>query len=180
MPPRDLEALVAQGKADLAKYEAALDRAGQVTEKRAAQLTGAKTETNLKTIKAEFDGAERQFGVDRQYFPILEGSLGRSAYATLKSFTGGQWTFNDVALVLSFALHGPTPADRSRYRMAIDATRFGMPFVGVGYAAHPDVVKVLTRDGHGTYADLAAEILADAIFGETEDDGYGGEVDAAA
>lgn len=167
--PRDLEALVAQGKADLAKYETALERAGQVTAKQVERLAGHKEKPHLKTINAEFDGAEREFGIDRQYLPILEGSLGRSAYATLKSFTGGQWTFNDVALVLSFALHGPTPADKSRYRMAIDATRFGMPFVGVGYAAHPDVVKVLTRDGHGTYADLAAEILADAIFGETAD-----------
>lgn len=168
MPPRDLEALVAQGKADLAKYEAALDRAGQVTDKQVERLAGHR-ETHLKTITHKFDGAERQFGVDRQYFPILEGSLGRSAYATLKSFTGGQWTFNDVALVISFALHGPTASDRQRFRMATDATRFGMPAIPVGYAAHPDVVKVLARDGHGKYADIAAEILADAIFGETAD-----------
>lgn len=170
MPPRDLEALVAQGKADLAKYEAALDRAGQVTEKRAAQLTGAKTETHLKTITATFDGKECQFGIDRQYFPILEGSLGRSAYATLKSFTGGQWTFQDVALVISFALHGPTADERQRLAMVRQAASFGIVPAGlIGHAPRRDVVAVLIRDGHGAYADLAAEILADAIFGEAAD-----------
>lgn len=170
MKPRDPEAIIAEAEAVRGKLDAALDRAWSVTQRQAERLAGNK-ETALKTITATFDGAERQFGIDRQFFPILEGSMGRSAYAVLKDFTGGRWTFSDVALVISFALYGPSAGDRQRFRMAIDATRFGMPFVGVGYAAHPDVLKVLARDGHGTYADLAAEILADAIFGETADAG---------
>lgn len=169
MPPRDLETLVSQGKADLAKYETALDRAGQVTGKQVERLAGHR-ETNLKTITATFDGAEREFGVDRQYFPILEGGLGRSAYAALKDFTGGQWTFSDVALVISFALHGPTADERQRLAMVRQAASFGIVPAGlIGHAPRRDVVAVLIRDGHGAYADLAAEILADAIFGEVAD-----------
>lgn len=169
MPPRDLEALVAQGKTDLAKYETALERAGRVTDKQAERLAGHR-EIYLKTTTANFDGAEREFGIDRQYFPILEGGLGRSAYATLKDFTAGRWTFDDVALVISFALHGPTADERQRLAMMRQAASFGMVPAGlIGHAPRRDVVAVLIRDGHGTYADLAAEILADAIFGEAAD-----------
>jgi hypothetical protein len=166
--PQQPEAIIAEGETQLAKFDAAFERAHAVTQKQVERLTGRKEPKPLHTIKSTFDGAEREFGIDRRYFPILEGGLGRSAYAALKDFTGGRWQFNDVAVVLSVALHGPSQAEKQRLNMLQDAARFGMPPIPVGHTPHPDVVRVLQETGHGNYAELAAEILAAAIFGNTE------------
>ncbi len=126
-------------------------------------------------MKATFDGAEHEFRIDRKYVPYLESSLGRSMYDCLKSFTDGRWTFSDIAKVVSFAMHGPSREDRFVISSTLQALRLGMPTHAVGsetphfvrsYVAHPGVIAVLERDGHGNYADLAANILTVTIFGD--------------
>lgn len=123
------------------------------------------------TIKATFDGKEREFKIDPKHVAMFEGVLGRSMFAVLKEFTAGEWRFNDLALVLSFALYGPTADLRRIDDMAKQALRLGMPYSGIfPYVPHPDVTKLLQDDGHGNYADLAAVILSEAIFREGKTD----------
>ncbi|UXT21808.1 gene transfer agent family protein [Agrobacterium tumefaciens] len=117
------------------------------------------------TIKSQFDGAEREFKIDPKHVAMFEGVLGRSLFAVLKEFTAGQWRFNDLALVLSFSLYGPTADLRRIDDMARSASRLGMPYSGIfPYSPHPAVIKHLQDEGHGNYADLAAAILSEAIF----------------
>lgn len=119
----------------------------------------------MQPIKAEFDGKERSFVIKRKNMPILEAGLGRSAYATFKDFGNGNWQFLDVANVLSFALHGPGTMAEQALDSALHGAKYGLPIRIPSYSPHPDVLKVITRDGHGNYAELAAEILSAAIFG---------------
>lgn len=120
------------------------------------------------TIKNQFDGAEREFRIDRKNVSILEGVLGRSAFAVLKEFTAGHWRFDDLAVVLSFGLYGPPPDLRRLDNMNKQAGRLGIQTAGVyPYSPHPDVVKTMHAEGHGNFADLGAAILSDVIFGAT-------------
>lgn len=123
------------------------------------------------TIKATFDGKEREFKIDPKHVAMFEGVLGRSLFAVLKEFTAGEWRFNDLALVLSFAQYGPTADLRRIDDMAKQALRLGMPYSGIfPYVPHPAVINHLQEAGHGNYADLAADILSEAVFrGATTD-----------
>lgn len=118
------------------------------------------------TIKSQFNGAEREFRIDRKNVSMLEGVLGRSLFAVLKEFTAGHWRFDDLAVVLSFGLYGP-PADlRQVDNMNKQAAKHGIHTAGIyPYSPHPDVVKHMQDVGHGNFADLGAEILSAAIFG---------------
>ena len=130
-------------------------------------------------MKATFNGTESEFHIARKNINYLESSLGRGLYDVLKDFTDGKWTFRDVAMVVSFALHGPNKADKLVIDNALQAIRLGLGTAAVGtalghfarsYSPHPGVIEVLERDGHGNYAGLAADILTYTIFGETNAD----------
>lgn len=124
------------------------------------------------TIKSQFDGAEREFKIDPKQVALFEGVLGRSLFAVLKEFTAGHWQFNDLATVLSFALHGPTPLIRNLENMHRRAADLGIQSAHTyPYPPHPAVIKHLQEAGHGNYADLAAAILSEAIFRGATPDG---------
>lgn len=127
-------------------------------------------------MKATFNGAEHEFHIARQHVSYLESSLGRGLYAVLKDFTEDRWTFGDVAMVVSFALHGPAPEDKLAINTGLQTLRLGMSPSAVGttsnlygrsYRPHPDVIALLERDGHGNFAPLAADVLTHTIFGAT-------------
>ncbi len=116
-------------------------------------------------IKSQFNGEEREFHISRDHVRIFEGVLGRSAYALFKEITAGQWRFDDIALVLSFALHGPTKELKRSDNMALRSVELGMQYGGLWpYPPHPAVVKHLEEAGHGNFAELAVAILTEAIF----------------
>lgn len=115
-------------------------------------------------IQATFDGAERQFEIDGKFVAYFEGAMGRSLYGILKALTEGQWTFHDIASVVSFALHGPNEAEKIAAAAQRQAFKYGMGMASAGYGPRADVLAVLERDGHGNHAELAANILTDAIF----------------
>lgn len=169
--PHDAAALVDDLTPDFVDYQRAMNRAAEATalqaNKHAERYAPPKGDT-LPKIKAQFDGQEREFTVERKYIPILESALGRGAYAVLKDFTEGNWRFNDVAAVISFALHGPTANERMALQLARSAAMYGMPAHVYTSPPASDVLAVLQRDGHGNYASLAADILTAAIFGETQ------------
>ncbi|MBN7759986.1 gene transfer agent family protein [Nitratireductor aquibiodomus] len=119
-------------------------------------------------ISATFDGAEREFRIRREHVPYLERAMGRPLYAILRDFTAGEWRFDDVAAIVSFALHGPAPSDRQAMAFARQAAHYGVT-LRASYAPHRNVVAVLERDGHGNFASLAADILTDTIFGDTKE-----------
>jgi hypothetical protein len=132
-------------------------------------------------ITANFDGAERDFHIDREHVPFLEHSLRRGLYAVLRDAVNGHWTFDDVATVMSFALHGPSRDDRAVISVARQAAKMGFPIgYSVRYRPHPRVVEVLERDGHGNYAELMADILSEAVFGEQAVEAKAEAADAAA
>lgn len=115
-------------------------------------------------ITAHFDGAERQFEIDARYVAYFENAIGRSLYGILRGITEGRWTFADVAAVVSFGLHGPSEVEKIAARAYRQARLHGFSYGQTGHAPRKDVLTVLERDGHGNFAELAADILADAIF----------------
>lgn len=120
----------------------------------------------MTAIQRDFDGAERAFEIKRAHLPFFERAVG-PLYPMLRRFTAGEFSFEDVAAVVSFGLHGPSPADNSAIHFLRQAAKFGMPAgSAVSYRPHPAVVAVLERDGHGNHAALAADILTAAVFGE--------------
>lgn len=123
----------------------------------------------MTKITALYDGEQREFDIPRQYVPYIEQSLGRSLYAVLKDFTNGHWTYPDVAQVVSFALLGPSVMDRQLISFARSAAKHGMPHPPFRYKPHPEVTAIFERDGYGNFADLAAEILTVAVFGDKEE-----------
>ena len=123
----------------------------------------------MQPINSDFGGASRTFEIKPESVALFEASMGRSLYAVLQTFTNGTWTFNDVAAVLSFALHGPTVEQRRAWDQARHAQKFGFPWSMPGYVPHPSVVATLQAEGHGNFAELAAEILTAAIFGEVQE-----------
>lgn len=92
--------------------------------------------------------------------------MGRSLFSTLKVVTSGNWLFEDVLNILSFALHGP---DKLNRQSIYGLKQFGMKVPIGTYRPHPAVRAVLMREGHGNYAELVAEILTETIFGEKND-----------
>lgn len=121
----------------------------------------------MTAIIAEFDGAPRTFEITPENTPIFEACLPEgSAYALLKVFSAGLWTAGDVATVLSFALHGPSPATRQAWAMDRQMAKFGRAPGRVRLTFNPnsDVVDAVSRDGPGNLADLAVEILSNVIF----------------
>lgn len=173
MPPRDLDQLVASASNDLAKFENAIDRANTITDRAfaSAEWNGAQPLTHGEdyvTIKAYFDGAEREFGVAPRDAGVFEFCLpGQSAYACLQRFVDNSWTVDDVTAVLSLALYGPSHNARQAYRLARSA--FAMGFVSgapSNYTPHPAVAEAIMREGPANYASLAAEILTSVLFRE--------------
>lgn len=125
-------------------------------------------------ITAPFGGADRQFCIHTKSAGIFEMAMGRSLYAVLREFTDGRWTFESIARVLSFALYGPPKDTAMFFGFAARAAADGMPMPpSIPYRPHPDVVKVLQDEGHGNYANLAAEILEAAIFGKAQESADG-------
>lgn len=123
-------------------------------------------------ITATFDGAEREFGIKREHVPFFEAGMRCSVYSLLRRLTDGNWLFDDVARVISFALHGPWPPDLANMKFARHAANCGIHnSISINVAPRPDVLAVLHRDGHGNFASLAADILTDCIFGEVGDAG---------
>lgn len=118
-------------------------------------------------ITASFGGTDRQFAIHPKSAGMFEVAMGRSLYAILREFTDGRWTLESIARVLSFALHGPPKDTAMFYGFATRAAAEGMPMPpSIPYRPHPEVVQVLQDEGHGNYANLAAEILEAAIFGK--------------
>jgi len=120
-------------------------------------------------LRANFDGSDVDFIVSD--IQLFEATLPiRSAYALLKRFTDGQWSAADIAHVLSFALHGPSKEATFAWRFQRDAARHGMPSpTRVPYVAHPDVARIVNA-APGDYAELAASILTEALFGKEAND----------
>jgi hypothetical protein len=140
-------------------------------------------------MKATFDNQEREFHIARDQIPFLEFSLGRGLYDVLQDAVAGKWTFSDVAMVISYALHGPSKEDRGAIEMAKMSMKMGFPTrFARHYRPHPKVVEALEGEGHGNYAGVMADALTECIFGEAPptkivDDEYGNNVevpDAAA
>jgi len=121
------------------------------------------------TIKAKFDGAEREFHIKDPH--LFEATLpGGSAYAMLKKFTDGQWSAIEVAHILSFALHGPSREARLAWSFTQAARRHGLPGTTVPYVPHPEVVAAVDRDGPGNVAPIAVDILTEIVFREVPAD----------
>jgi hypothetical protein len=133
-------------------------------------------------MRATFNNEEHEFHINREHIPFLEFSLGRGLYGVLKDATEARWTFNDVAMIVSFALHGPSKDDRYAISMGKTAARMGMSGTFAWrYKPHPDVIATLEATGHGNYAGLMADVLTETIFGTTAgSDAYGNEVPDAA
>lgn len=120
----------------------------------------------MTPIIREFGGAERTFEIKPASVPMFEAAVGKSLYALIRSFTSGDWRFDDVARVLSFAMHGPNVDMRRNWGMVLQAAKLGVAMPSLPYTAHPQIVDVLQADGHGNHAELAAEILTAAVFGD--------------
>lgn len=184
--PHDAAALVDDLTPDFVRLQSVMDRAAEVTARHAVKHaqrylyhTHQKGDATLSKITARFDGRECKFHIARNHIPYLEASLGRGLYDVLRDFTDGKWTFRDVAMVVSFALHGPDEVDKVAITSGLQAIRLRLPLSAVGTASgfgpashrpSADVVAILERDGHGNYASLAADILTYTIFGETDAD----------
>ncbi|MBU2483897.1 MAG: gene transfer agent family protein [Alphaproteobacteria bacterium] len=125
----------------------------------------------MTPIVREFGGTERTFEIKPASVPMFEAAIGKSLYALIRSFTAGDWRFDDVAKVISFAGHGPTTDMRRQWGMVLQAAKMGLAMPPLPYCAHPEVVDILTKDGHGNYAELAAEILTAAVFGDEPEGG---------
>lgn len=93
--------------------------------------------------------------------------MGRPLFATLKVITSGNWFFEDILTILSFALHGPTEFNRSAIHGQV---KYGMKVPYGSYQPHPAVRAVLMRDGHGNYAELVTDLLTQTIFGGEDND----------
>jgi len=117
-------------------------------------------------IDAVIDGKKYRLTVRRENVAILDGLLGGSCFAALKRFQGGEWTAREVELVLSFALRGPTKLERmiAALNAHLAAADHGARRVD------PAITAAVRKNGHGTYADLAATVLVAALFGITEAD----------
>lgn len=118
----------------------------------------------LNSIRATILGTEYRLTVRRDSLSILDAVLGGSAFAVLKKFETGTWSTADVELVLSFALHGPTPMERLFARLA------SAPHPDERRATAPEIAAAIGRNGPGSYADLAALTLSAALFGIAEAD----------
>jgi hypothetical protein len=116
----------------------------------------------VNSIRATISGHEHRLTVRRDSLSILDAVLGGSAYAVLKKFEAGTWSTNEVELVLSFALHGPTPLERLTARLGASAVE--------RRATAPEIAAAINRNGPGQYADLAAFVLSAALFGISESD----------
>lgn len=112
----------------------------------------------VNSIRATILGTEHRLTVRRDSLSILDAVLGGSAYAVLKRFEAGQWSTADVELVLSFALHGPTPMERLMARL-------GSATSSERRATAPEIAAAIGKNGPGNYADLAALVLSAALFG---------------
>jgi hypothetical protein len=191
--PHDLDQLVAASTADFEAFSNGMVRAQEafVAALARAEWRGATPLTNGDgmTITHLFDGQEREFAVPTKDVGVFEACLpGRSAYACLQRFVDNQWTVDDVAVVLSLALYGPTRQARQAWHVARYALDLGVPTVAITqYRPHPDVVATVTRDGPANFAGLAAEILSAVLFGEAEaaptkivDDEYGNQMEVPA
>lgn len=121
----------------------------------------------MVSLKREYNGEEKIFTVaDPLLFEALTPP--RSTYAYLQKFTAGMWSTADVALVLSFALHGPTASLAQHWRFAKNMTRFGSmgsAYDHLTYTPHPDVLAVVSK-APGDYAPLAIDILTELVFGD--------------
>lgn len=121
-------------------------------------------------MKATFNGNEHDFEIKPDVVALFEATLpGRSAYAMLRRFTDGEWSAEDVAHILSFALHGPSKGVRQVWDLAKAARKHGLQPPPLSYAPHPDVVAAVAVEGAGNYAALAADILTAVVFRGRDD-----------
>lgn len=120
-------------------------------------------------VLAEFDGKERRFQISRKLLPSIEARLVGGAYATLKRFLAGEWTFADVQTVLAYALYRPDQLEALTIDMGLRAAAYGVANFTV--PAPVEFVRgVLLQDGHGNHAGLAALVLRAAILGINDDE----------
>lgn len=121
----------------------------------------------MVSLKRKYNGEEKTFTVaDPLLFEVLTPP--RSTYAYLQKFTAGMWSTADVALVLSFAIHGPTASLAQHWRFAKNMARFGSmssAYDHLTYTPHPDVLAVVSK-APGDYAPLAIDILTELVFGD--------------
>jgi hypothetical protein len=118
-------------------------------------------------ISATFDGAEREFHVKSEYVGLFERALPcGSIYGTLKRFTDGTWTADDVIATLSFALHGPSHEVSIIWRSGLAGQRYGMAMPHVSVPINRRVSDVVMAEGHGNFSGLASEILTDVLLRE--------------
>lgn len=115
-------------------------------------------------ITRDFDGVERTFRVkDHSLFEQITPN--KSVYSYLQNFTAGSWSIDDVAKVLSFALHGPTPQLDREWKMMKQMGRWGSALqYRLSYTPHPDVVATVSK-APGNYAPIAIDILTELVFG---------------
>lgn len=122
-------------------------------------------------ITRPYNGEDRVFAVvDPLLFERILPT--RSIYQMLQRFTEGVWTIDDVAVVISYALHGPTISlqrewDLTKRFLAIGDVRDYLANrqpMGMRYHPHPAVVDVVTT-APATYAPIAADLLTELLFG---------------
>lgn len=107
----------------------------------------------------KFGDKETIASINRKYVPILEHSLQRPLFATLRAFAAGFWSFDEVAKIISFAIHGP-----GEMNVQLHGMEKIMGHTSIGkYQPEADVLEILIRDGHGQYAPIAAELIAEAL-----------------
>lgn len=114
-------------------------------------------------LKREYEGAERTFKInDPALFERLTPT--RSLYFFLQKFSAGEWSIEDVAFVLSYALHGPTSEVLRDWSMAKQAAKFGTTAGVLYYRPHPAVLATVTT-APGNFAPIAIDILTELVFG---------------
>ncbi|KAB2700019.1 hypothetical protein F9K79_03665 [Ochrobactrum sp. Kaboul] len=118
----------------------------------------------MVSLKREYNGEEKTFTVaDPLLFEVLTPN--HSTYAYLQKFTAGLWSISDVAFVISFALHGPTPDLVNTWPMHKRMMREFGSKVSLNYKPHPDVVATVSKMP-GEFAPIAVDILTELVFGE--------------
>tara|TARA_R100000365_G_C2748298_1_gene79445 strand:+ start:6791 stop:7213 length:423 start_codon:yes stop_codon:yes gene_type:complete len=125
---------------------------------------------NVRHVNAVYNGKKHRFELQRGHIAAFELALQGSAYAALQRFVNGEWTFRDVELTLSFSYDGLSETDAKIARMVREMDSMGLTGSPMMHRTDFTVTKVLRDKGPAPYAELAANILAAALMGLSEED----------
>jgi len=119
------------------------------------------------SVSAHFGGKQITFAINRDDLPTFEHFSGKSAYLVFKSIAAGCWLVADIQAVLRFASlpekqlnHYRTATRAGVHQLINPALQVRQDHVAATFAANPVA----------PYAQLAANVLAGALFGLDEVD----------